>query len=87
LKKHILVAWSHAIFKAFFLYDWLEKGIVFIEHTYDYRNKQFYSLHEVQNLSNVPQNDLLSYHQLIACIPTEWKNKLREEEINYRAPE
>ena len=85
--KNILVTWSHAIFKAFFLYDWLEKGFVCIGHIYNNRNKQVYSLNEVQNLSNVPQTDLLSYHQLIACIPTEWKNKLREEEINYRAPE
>jgi len=30
---------------------------------------------------------LFSYHQIIACIPTEWKNKLKEEENSYRAPE
>ena len=27
--------------KPFFLHDWADKGIVFIEHIYDYRNKQF----------------------------------------------
>ena len=73
--------------KPFLLYNWLEKGIVFIEHIYDYRNKRFYSFDEVQNLYNVPQTDFFSYHQIIACIPTEWKNKLKEEEMNYRAPE
>ena len=38
-------------------YNWLEKGIVFIEHIYDYRNKQFYSFNEVQALYKVPQTD------------------------------
>ena len=68
-------------------YNWLERGITFIEHIYDYRNKRFYSFNEVQALYNVPQTDFLSYHQLIACIPTEWKSQLKNEEINYRAPE
>jgi len=28
--------------KPFFLQDWADKGTVFIEHIYDYRNKQFF---------------------------------------------
>jgi len=64
--------------KPFMFYNWLEKGITFIEHIYDYRNKKFYSFNEVQALYNVPQTDFLSYHQLIACIPTEWKSKLKK---------
>jgi len=47
----------------------------------------FHQFNEVQALYNVPKTDFLSYHQLIACIPTEWKSKLKKEEIIYRAPE
>jgi len=43
--------------KPFFLREWLDKGIVFIEQIYDYRNKQFYSFNEIQNLYSVPQTD------------------------------
>ena len=32
--------------KPFMFYDWLNKGIVFIEHIYDYRKKQFYNFNE-----------------------------------------
>jgi len=27
--------------KPFFFHDWVDKGIVFTKHIYDYRNKQF----------------------------------------------
>ena len=43
--------------KPFMFYNWLERGITFIEHIYDYRNKRFYSFNEVQALYNVPQTD------------------------------
>jgi len=73
--------------KPFFLHDWADKGIVFIEHIYDYRNKQFFSFNEIHNLYNVPQTDFLIYYQLTTCIPYQWKVKLKSEEIQYNAPE
>jgi len=73
--------------KPFMFCDWLNKGIVFIEHLYDYRKKQFYSFSEIQTLYNVPQTDFLSYHKLITCIPSRWKTMLKKEEIQYKVPE
>ena len=73
--------------KPFFLREWLDKGIVFIEQIYDYRNKQFFSFNEIQNLYSVPQTDFLSYYQLTTCVPKQWKVQLTSEGIQYRAPD
>jgi len=39
------IVWNNSNIKSnikpFFLREWLNKGIIFIEHIYDYRNKQF----------------------------------------------
>jgi len=67
-------------------YTWLEKGIVFIGHIYDYRINNFIVLIKFKKtLYYIPQIDLLSYtsNQLIACIPTKWKSLLKEKEIHY----
>jgi len=68
--------------KPFIFHDWVDKGIVFIEHIYDYRNKQFFSLNEIYNLYNVPQTDFLIYYQLTTCIPYQWKVKLNLKKFN-----
>ena len=64
-----------------------DKGIIFIEHIYDYRNKQFFSFNEIHNLNNVPQTDFSINYQLTTCTPYQWKVKLKSEEIQYNAPE
>jgi len=73
--------------KPFFLHDWADIGTVFIEHIYDYRNKQLFSFNEIHNLYNVPQTYFLMYYQLTTCIKYQWKVKLKPEEIQYNAPE
>jgi len=73
--------------KSFFFHDWVDKGIVFIKHIYDYRNKQFFSFNEIHNLNNVPQTDFSINYQLTTCTPYQWKVKLKSEEIQYNAPE
>ena len=84
------ILWNNAKIKSdgntvFTFVDWLEKGIMFIEHIFDYRNKQFYKFEHLQNLYDIPRNDYLKYHRLISSIPPLWKNKLKNEEIDYRA--
>lgn len=71
--------------KPFVFCEWMEKGVIFIEHIYDYRKKQFYSFNEIQNLYGIAQSNFLNYHQLIKCIPKEWKIKLKSEGIQYKA--
>jgi len=58
-----------------------------MEHIYDYRNKQFYNFDVIHILYGVSQNDYLNYHQLIKCILTAWKTKLKSDEIQYRTNE
>ena len=53
-----------------------------LEHIYDFRIKQFYTIEQIQNLYNIPQNDFLKYHNIVSNIKSEWKSKLKNEECN-----
>ena len=39
--------------KVLFYREWFEQGIKFIEHIYDFRIRQFYTLEQLQNLYNI----------------------------------
>ena len=80
IKNLLELSWNNTYIKSnikpFFVHEWVDKGIVFIEHIYDYRNKQFFNFNKIYNLYNVPQTDFFIYYQLTTCIPYQWKGKL-----------
>ena len=68
--------------KVLFYRDWYEKGIKFIEHIYDFRQRKFHTLEQLQNLYNISENNFLKYYNIVSNITNEWKNKLKEEHHN-----
>ena len=68
--------------KLLFFNDWYEKGIVFLEHVYDYRSKTFLTFDNLKFIFDVKTTDYLKYFTLINSIPKLWKDKLKEENIN-----
>ena len=64
------------------LVPFFEQGIKFIEHIYDFRIKQFYTIEQLQNFYNIPQNDYLKYHNIVSNIKSEWKTRLKNDECN-----
>ena len=52
--------------KVLFYLEWFEQGIKFIEHIYDFRIRQFYTLEQLQNLYNISQNDFLKYYNIVS---------------------
>ena len=59
--------------KVLFYREWFEQGIKFIEHIYDFRIRQLYTLEQLQNLYNISQNDFLKYYNIVSNIKREWK--------------
>ena len=68
--------------KILFYRKWFEQGIKSIEHIYDFRIKQFYTIEQLKNLYIIPQNDFLKYHNIVSNIKSEWKSKSKNEECN-----
>ena len=66
--------------KVLFYREWFERGIKFLEHIYDFRTKQFFTLGQLQNLYNISQNDFLKYYNIVSNIKVEWKYNLKNEE-------
>ena len=84
ISKQIL--WNNSNIKnnrnLLFFKDWYEKGIVFLEHVYDYRSKTFLTFENLKFIFDVKTSDYLKYFTLIKSIPKLWKDKLKEENIN-----
>ena len=67
--------------KLIFYQQWFEKGIKFIEHIYDFRSRNFYTIEQLKNLYNVSLNDFLKYHNIVSNIKSDWKRKLKHEDV------
>ena len=68
--------------KPFFIKRWFEAGITKITDIYNYESRHFYTFEELQNIHNIENQDFLLYHRIIRCIPHEWKEELRKEEVS-----
>ena len=66
----------------FFYKSWYDRGIQYIEHLYNYRDRTFYDFQSFKNLYEVEDGDFLNYNILINNIPQEWKDILMTETIN-----
>ena len=83
-RQHITktVIWNNSEFKVngklIFHREWFEKGIKYIEHLFDFRTKTYYSFEQMKYLYNLNDNQYLRYYQLISCIPSSYKDQLKE---------
>ena len=59
-----------------------DKGIIRLEHIFDFRSKVFYSFDQMQFLYTIPNSEFLKYAQLINCIPSEIKQSIKSEQMN-----
>jgi hypothetical protein len=59
--------------KTLYWKKWNEKGIVYVDQIYDFRNRKFYSFQQMTQLYNLDYTDFLKYHQLTSCIPNHIK--------------
>ena len=53
-----------------------------IEHIYDFRLRRFYTFEQMRNLYDISKNDFLKYFNIVSNISKEWKNKLKNENVN-----
>lgn len=78
-----IIIWNNKSIKnncnTFYINEWYEKGIKYLQHIFDYRTKQFYSFENIKYLYDINTNDYLTYFQLLSCIPHEIKNKMNLE--------
>ena len=73
--------------KTLFYQHWNEKGIKYLEHIYNYQTKSFYDFITLQRLYSIENTDFLKYHTLVACIPKEYADKIKQENIIVNANE
>ena len=87
-KQHI---WNNSKIKIqnkpLFNKDWHNRGILYIEHLYDYRTKELYQFKDFLELYELPNQSFLFYTSLISSIPRTWKIQLRNENINLQLKE
>ena len=67
----------------FFYKSWYDRGIKYIEHLYNYIERTFYNFQTFKDLYDIEEGDFLKYNMLIKSIPTAWKERLIDENINY----
>ena len=48
---------------------------------YDFRSRNFYTIEQLKNLYNVSLNDFLKYHNIVSNIKSDWKRKLKHEDV------
>lgn len=58
------------------------RGIKYIEHLYDFRRHRFYDFEQFRNLYDLHPSEFLNYHALISCIPTNWKDELKNIDMH-----
>jgi len=85
------VVWNHLDIckkngKAFYFDSWYQKGIQFIEHFYDFRNKTFYDFNYFSALYDIPNSDFSKYNSLKSSILRNIKAQMEVKDINYTAP-
>ena len=73
--------------KTYFYNKWYEKGIMYLEHLFDYRTKTFYDFNFFSGLYDINQTEYFKYFQIICSIPTEMKKELTENGINLTQPQ
>ena len=59
--------------KTLFYNKWFRKGILFIEHIFDYRSNVLYTYAQLQWLYDLSDTEYLNYITLTRCIPKEWR--------------
>ena len=65
--------------KTLFYENWLNNGIKYIKHIYNYEQNRFYSFINLVDMYNVPNTDFLNYMSLVTSISTAWKTNLQNE--------
>ena len=79
------IIWNNSFIKnsnkLLFYKQWYAKGIKYIDHLYDKRQKTIYTFEQIKTLYNLNNSDFLKYHTLIRSIPNSWKLKLKDENI------
>ena len=65
--------------KLIFYKPWYAKGIKYIEHLFDKRQKNIYTFERIKTLHNLENSDFLKYHTLVRSIPISWKQRLKDE--------
>ena len=80
IEKEII--WNNSFIKnenkTFYYKKWFEKGIKYIEHIFNIRQKVFYTFQHIKTLYSLENADFLKYYRLIQSIPNAWKQKLKE---------
>ena len=82
--KHII--WHNSDIKignkTIFYPTWLDKGIKYIEHLFDFRTKTFYTFNDFKHIYNIETNQQYQYLQLIHSIPVHIKQEMKTIDIN-----
>ena len=65
--------------KTLFYENWLNNGIKYVKHIYNYEQNCFYSFVNLTDKYNVPNTDFLKYMSLVRCISAAWKTNLQNE--------
>ena len=71
--------------KTLYYKDWHERGVLYLEHIFDFRTNAFYSFENIQFLYQIPTADFLKYIQLLKSIPKNIKDKLASIDIRSQA--
>ena len=61
--------------------NWVDKGIIYLIHFFDYRKKEYYNFVDMKIIYNIPESDFLKYNSLQHNIPTDLKTKLSKTNI------
>ena len=82
--------WNNSLLKidnkTVYYKNWMEKGIKYIKHIFDYRTKEFYTFTDMKHIYNIPDSDFLKYNSLKLNIPTDWKVKMQQANTNLENP-
>ena len=80
------IIWNNSNIKCnaqtFYYKQWHERGILYLEHIFDFRVRTFYTFNNIQYLYQIPNGDYLRYLQLIKSIPLYMTNELKNIDIS-----
>ena len=68
--------------KTIFYANWYQNGIKFIRDTYNDTCKHIYLFLRLKEMYNLSESDFLKYLSLVNSIPSIWKTRTRNENIN-----
>ena len=68
--------------KTIFCANWYQNGIKFIRDIYNDTGKHIYPFSRLKERYNLPESDVLKYLSLVNSIPSIWKTRTRNENIN-----